>query len=121
VVVVGCDEDLALSREAPPRPRVLDAVEVALEAETIRVRLLDHCPPARADRAGRTGSEPGGEVGLPHLASEQLPADEGIYAVVRYADSTREIENTDGTRRHSDSLAERVTRGLSHITRLRPA
>ena len=40
MVVFGGDEHLALAGEAPPRPRVLHPVEVALEAEAIRVGLL---------------------------------------------------------------------------------
>src|SRR5581483_3479325 len=67
VVVLGCDEHLALAREAPPRPRVLHPVEVALEAEAKRVGLLRLGPRPGADRTGGAGREPGVERGLPLL------------------------------------------------------
>ena len=53
MVVLGRDEHLALAGEAPPRPRVLHPVEVALEAQAVRVGLLGPGPVARADRTGR--------------------------------------------------------------------
>ena len=56
VIVFGGDEHLALPREPAPRTRVLDAIEVALEAEAVRIGLLG--PGARA-RADRHGSRPG--------------------------------------------------------------
>src|SRR5262249_30021562 len=64
VVVLRRDEHLALPREPPPGPRVLHAVEVALEAETDRVGVLSPCPIARADRARGTGRERRRELGL---------------------------------------------------------
>ena len=47
MVVFGRDEHLALAGEPPPRPRVLHPVEVALEAQAVRVGVLG---PARGPR-----------------------------------------------------------------------
>ena len=71
VVVLGGDEHLALAGEAPPRPRVLDPVEVALEAEAVRVGLLGPGPVPRADRPGGARRERGVELGLALLARQQ--------------------------------------------------
>ncbi len=54
VVVVGSDEDLALAGEPPEGLRVVDAVEVALEAGAQAIGLLGRRPVARA--AGPGGS-----------------------------------------------------------------
>src|SRR5207253_505362 len=57
VIVFRRDVDLALAREPAPRPRVLDAVEVALKAQAERIGLLEPGADARADRPGRAGRE----------------------------------------------------------------
>ena len=49
VVVLGGDEHLALARQPPPRPRVLDPIEVAFEAQPELVGLLGPAPVAGAD------------------------------------------------------------------------
>jgi hypothetical protein len=49
VVVVGCEEDLALACQAAERPAVLDAIEVALEAGSERVGSLGARPIAGID------------------------------------------------------------------------
>ena len=72
--------------EPPPRARVLDAVEVTLEAEPVRVGLLGTEPVARADGPGGAGGELVGEPGLPLLAAEQPGADERVDALVRRTD-----------------------------------
>ena len=53
VIVFGGDVHLALARESPPRTRVLDPVEVALEAQPVRIGLLGTRPGARTDRTRR--------------------------------------------------------------------
>ena len=68
VVVFRGDEHLALAREPPPRTRVLDPVEVALEAQAERVGLLGAGARSRADRTGRAGRERRVELGLALLA-----------------------------------------------------
>ena len=68
VVVLGGDEHLALAGEAPPRARVLDAVEVALEAQAVGVGLLGPGPVPRPDRPGGARRERGVELGLALLA-----------------------------------------------------
>src|SRR5262245_39649538 len=85
MVVFGCDEDLTLSREAAPRARVLDAVEVALEAQPVRVGLLGSQPLPRADRTRRSGREFLGEASLPLLPPEEDGADVRVDALVRSA------------------------------------
>ena len=52
VVVVGGDEHLALAGQPAEGPRVLDAVEVALEARAEGVGLLGHGPVAARHRPG---------------------------------------------------------------------
>jgi hypothetical protein len=78
MVVLGGDEHLALAGEAAPWARVLDAVEVALEAQPIRVGLLALEAVAGADGTGGAGSERGGQLGLALLATSQAPADERV-------------------------------------------
>ena len=78
VVVLRGDEDLALAGEPPPRPGVLHPVEVALEAEPVRVGLLALEPVAGTDRPGGAGRERGGQLGLALLAGAQPPADERV-------------------------------------------
>src|SRR5256884_3801654 len=78
MVVLGRDEHLAFARQPAPRARVLHAVEVALEAEPVRVGVLADPPVPGADRAGRPRRQHCGEVGLPLLAPAEPAADEGI-------------------------------------------
>ena len=68
VIVFGGDEHLALPREPAPRVRVLDPIEVALEAQAERIGLLVARARARADRTGRARGERGVERGLAALA-----------------------------------------------------
>ena len=74
VIVLGGDEDLALPREPPPFARVLDAVEVALEAQPEGVGILGMGTGAGTRRTGRPGREPGRKVGLALLAAQQRAA-----------------------------------------------
>ena len=70
VVVLRGDEHLALARQPPPRARVLDAVEVALEAQPERVGLLGAGPRPRRRRGGsRPGASASVELGLALLAA----------------------------------------------------
>ena len=62
VIVFGRDEHLALAREPAPRTRVLDAVEIALEAQPVRIGLLGARAVARADRPRRAGREASGRA-----------------------------------------------------------
>ena len=57
MVVFGGDEHLALAGEPPPRTRVLHPIEVALEAQPVRVGLLGTGPLPRPDRPGRARRE----------------------------------------------------------------
>ena len=57
VIVFRRDVDLALAREPPPGPRVLDAVEIAFEAQAERIGLLRSDARTRADRPGRARRE----------------------------------------------------------------
>ena len=82
VVVFGRDEHLALPRQPAPGPRVLDAVEVALEAEAQRVGLLGTGADAGADRAGRPRRERGRRLGFALLAAPQAPADVRVGTAV---------------------------------------
>src|SRR4029453_17873256 len=70
VVVVGGEVDLALARQAPEGPAVLDAVEVALEAGTGGVGVLRRGPVAGARRPRRHRGE--GRV-LPGLPLDPAP------------------------------------------------
>ncbi len=83
VIVFGGDEHLALAREPPPRPRVLDAVEIAFEAESKRIRLLVARTGAGADGAGRTGRERGVDLGLALLAAPHRAPDVVLPVVGR--------------------------------------
>src|SRR5262249_38490583 len=83
VVVLGRDEHLALARQPPPGPRMLHTVEVALEAEPVRVGLLARHPVAGADGTRRPRCQRGGELGLAPLTRAEPPADEGVGVVMR--------------------------------------
>ena len=61
---------------------MLHAVEVALEAQPVRVGVLADPPVPGADRAGRPRRQHRGEVGLPLLPPAEPPADEGIGVAV---------------------------------------
>ena len=80
VIVFRGDEHLALAREPPPRPRVLDPVEVALEAQAERIGLLGRRAVARTDRAGRAGRERRVELGLALLTPPDAASDERVRA-----------------------------------------
>ena len=67
VIVVGCDEHLALAGQPSERLRVLDAVEVALEARAEPIGLLGLGSVPRAARPGRSGSEHCLLIDLPRL------------------------------------------------------
>ena len=82
VVVVRGDEDLTLAGQAPPGSRVLHPVEIALEAQPVRVGVLPDPPVPGADRAGRPRRQHCGEVGLALLPPAEPPADEGIGVAV---------------------------------------
>ena len=86
MVVFRRDEHLALAGEATPRLRVLHPVEVALEAEPVRVGLLGAGALARTDRAGRARREQRVERRLPLLAGTQRAADERIGIGMRSSD-----------------------------------
>ena len=123
MVVFRSDEDLALPGEAPPRPRVLHAVEVALEAETEGIGLLLQCALACTERAGGAGSEPGSEVGLPLLTTQDPPAHQGIDPLVRPAHAGGEVDHSDRTRHRARGRRRgRVgfDRSLRHDLRIRP-
>ncbi len=83
MVVLGRDEHLALAREAPPRARVLDPVEVTLEAQAVGVGLLGSGAVARAERTRRARREQHVERRLPLFAGQQSPADERRRTLVR--------------------------------------
>ncbi len=68
VVVVGSDEDLALACESPEGLRVMDAVEVALEAGAQAVGLLWRRPVARTPGSGGTRCQQDLVVFLPSSA-----------------------------------------------------
>ena len=67
VIVVGRDEHLALAGEAPERLRMVDAVEVALEARAEPIGLLGLGSVAGPARPGGSGSEDRLLVDLPRL------------------------------------------------------
>src|SRR5206468_693382 len=67
-----------LAGQPAPRTRVLHTVEVALEAQPVRVGVLADPPVPGADRTGRARRQHRSEVGLPLLAPPEPPADEGI-------------------------------------------
>ena len=83
VVVDRCDVHLALAREAAPRTRVLDAVEIALEAQPEFVGWLGSQPVAGATGARRAGREPRIEVGLALLPPPQRRTDDRVRICVR--------------------------------------
>ena len=77
MVVTGGDEHLALAGEPAPRAGVLDPVEVALEAQPVRIgRLLPRSVPG-ADRARGAGREGLGDFRLPLLPAPEAPTDVG--------------------------------------------
>ena len=88
VVVFGGDEHLALAGEPAPRPGVLDAVEVALEAEPVGVGRLGAGAVPGPDGSGRAGGERGVEVGFAFLAGAGGSADVGVDAGVGLGDAT---------------------------------
>ena len=75
VVVFGGHEHLALARQPPPRTRVLDAVEVALEAQPKRVGFLGPGTGAGAGRPGCSRCEARRELGLARFAPQERAAD----------------------------------------------
>jgi hypothetical protein len=83
VVVLGGDEHLALAGQPSPRPRVLDPVEVALEAEPQRVGRLLAEPASRADRSGRARRQRRRQLRFTLLAAPHRRADERLRAGVR--------------------------------------
>ena len=76
VIVFGGDVHLALAREPAPRTRVLDAIEVALEAQPERIGLLGASTRARTDRTGRARGEREVELALALLAPLNAASDE---------------------------------------------
>jgi hypothetical protein len=75
MVVFGRDEDLALPGKSPPRTRVLHAIEITFEAQTIRIGILVASPRARADGTRRTGGEHRVELGFAFLAATHAAPD----------------------------------------------
>jgi hypothetical protein len=82
MVVLRGDEDLALAGEAPPRSGVLDAVEIALEAEPVWIGFLEARAPTRSDGTCGPGRERRRELGLTFLTRVQRAADVGMRARV---------------------------------------
>ena len=76
MIVFRGDEHLALAREPPPRTRVLDPIEVALEAQAERIRLLGAGAASRADGAGRARREREVERVLTLFAAQHATTDE---------------------------------------------
>ncbi len=75
VVVGGGDEHLALAGQSPPLAGVLDAIQVALEAQPERVGFLRAGARPRTERPGRTGRERGCErrLGVPPCPTNPPP------------------------------------------------
>ena len=76
MIVFGGDVHLALAREPAPRARVLDAIEIALEAQPERIGLLGARSHAGADRTGRARRQREVERVLALLAANHAPPDE---------------------------------------------
>ncbi len=83
MVVFGRDEHLALAGEATPRPRVLHPVEVALEAEPVRVGDFGPGAVAGADGPGRARRQQHVDRGLALLAGHHATPDEPVRTLVR--------------------------------------
>ena len=100
VVVFRCDEHLALARQPAPRPRVLDAVEVALEAQPVRVGILADPAVPGADRTRRPRRQGGGECGLALLAPGKPAAHErvGVAMGALYGDALLDDHRFHGPR-----------------------
>ncbi len=90
VVVVGSDEDLALACESPEGLRVMDAVEVALEAGAQAVGLLGRRPVAGAPGSGGSRRQ--------HDLVVFLPSRAWTSDVARLADPRGGVRNVDDTR-----------------------
>ena len=103
MVVLRRDEDLALAGQPPERGRVMDAVEVALEAGPVRVGLLGPGPAAGAHGPGRAGRQ-GTVLGL--LAG--LPADGAVPG---------RADHRSPVRVHDVSHGDHRTQGVCHSGR----
>ena len=76
MIVFRGDEHLALAREPAPRTRVLDAIEIALEAQAERIGLLGTGAVPAPTGAGRARRERQVERVLTLLAALHAPTDE---------------------------------------------
>ena len=92
MVVFRRDEHLALAGQPPPRARVLDPVEVALEAQPERVGNLGPGPVPCSDRAGGAGRQEDVDRRLALLAGHDAPAHERDRALVRAGPRALEIQ-----------------------------
>ena len=86
VIVFGGDIHLALPREPPPRTRVLDAIEIPLEAQPIGIRFLGAQARARAHWTRRAGREREIEGVLTLFAPQHTPTDERVRVGMRVPD-----------------------------------
>src|SRR5712692_3029179 len=83
MIVFRGDEHLALAGQAPPRPRVLHPVEIALEAETIRIGRFGSGTLPRSTWTSSPRREIRRERVFTLRSSDDPPTDQGRDACVR--------------------------------------
>ena len=96
MIVFRRDEHLTLTREPAPRPRVLDPIEIALEAQPKRIGRLGACSLPCAHGTRRAGRERRVELGLALLAALHAPPDERVRASCACRVSCRSIVTVQG-------------------------